>query len=345
MEFEAREPREPSEPQVKRLVDVDSEYYGKFEVSPLESGFGTTVGNALRRVLLSSVPGAAITSVKIDRVLHEFSNIPGVREDTTELLLNLKELNIRFMGTMTAGEERELKIAVKGKGEVTGADVQCPEDMEIVNPEAYIATISDEDASLSMELTVTIGKGYVLPEAQEKYKNIIGTIPVGSVFTPVRKVNYSTEPTRVGNRTDFERLVLEIWTNGTISAEAALSQAAEILIANVSLFIKEGHGSPYRLAPVGGGDSALKAPDKKIEELEFSVRTYNCLKKAGIETIADLVKTTEQQLLNIRNLGRVSLDEIKERLAEEGCSLLPSKDGEARPAHEAPADDEMTEEE
>ena len=181
-------------PQIKRLVE--SEDYGKFVVEPLDTGLGTTLGNALRRVLLSSVPGAAITSVRIDGILHEFSTITGVKEDTTELLLNLKDLNIRILGDLESEEERTLRINAHGIGDVTGADVQCPEDIEITNPEAYIASISDENSSLIIEMTVEIGKGFVLPAAQEKYKNIIGVIPVGSDFSPVKKVNYAIDPTR-----------------------------------------------------------------------------------------------------------------------------------------------------
>lgn len=346
-------------PQVQRLVDTDT--YGKFVVEPLEAGFGTTIGNALRRVLLSSVPGAAITSVRIDGVLHEFSTIPGVKEDTTELLLNLKDLNIRvhgsaetpapaepdveeeeeadvFEGEEAAGvsfrdEEQPhiIRIEARGKGEVTGADVKCPPDVEIVNPEAYIAEISEDDAALSMEMTVEIGKGFVLPEAQERYKNLIGTIPFGSVFTPVRKVNFSTEPTRVGNKTNYERLILEIWTNGTIGSEAALGKAAEILAQHAALFIQgDGQALFQRMGASSNGDGVapVKAPDARIEELDFSVRTYNCLKKAGITNVQGLVEQSERDLMNIRNFGRKSLTEVKDKLDTMGLNLRPPREGE-----------------
>lgn len=313
-------------PQVKR-VDV-SENYGKFMVEPLEAGFGTTLGNAMRRVLLSSVPGAAITSVKLDGVLHEFSTIPGVKEDTTELLLNLKDLSIRVVGEVDPDEPRILVVDSQGVGEVTGADVKCPEDVEIVNPEAYIATISEEDATLHMELTVEVGKGFVLPDAHERYKNIIGTIPVGSVFTPVRKVNFSTEPTRVGNKTNYERLVLEVWTNGTIEVDEALSKAAEILTYHMDLFLTGDGTSLVRRQPEEAAGPAVKAPDARIEELDFSVRTYNCLKKAAITNVQDLVQTSEQELMNIRNFGRKSLTEVKEKLTGMGLSLRPPREGE-----------------
>jgi len=345
-------------PRVQRLVETDT--YGKFVVEPLETGFGTTIGNALRRVLLSSVPGAAITSIRLEGVLHEFSTIPGVKEDTTELLLNLKDLNIRVhesesepvleavepipegegdeadetaaVSFRDEDEPRIIRIEACGKGEVTGADVKCPPDVEIVNPEAYIAEISEEDASLIMEMTVEIGKGFVLPEGQERYKNLIGTIPFGSVFTPVRKVNFSTEPTRVGNKTNYERLVLEIWTNGTVTAEDALGKAAEILMQHVALFV-QGDGAAL-FQGLGGrtnGDGAapaVQAPDARIEELDFSVRTYNCLKKAGITNVQDLVEQSEQDLMNIRNFGRKSLTEVKEKLDTMSLGLRPPREGE-----------------
>jgi DNA-directed RNA polymerase subunit alpha len=316
-------------PRIKRLVESDT--YGKFVVEPLATGFGTTIGNALRRVLLSAVPGAAITSVKLEGVLHEFSTIPGVKEDTTALLLNLKDLNIQVQNGTELDEPRILRVEARGKGEVTGADVKCPEDVVIVNPEAYIAEISEEDAVLNMELTVEIGTGFVLPEAQEKFKNIIGTIPFGSVFTPVRKVNYATEPTRVGNKTNFERLILEIWTNGTIAAEDALSSAAEILMEHVALFVRGDAAAALLRGAVTVEDdlsAAVKAPDARIEELDFSVRTYNCLKKAGITNVQDLVQTSEQELMNIRNFGRKSLNEVKDKLAAMDLTLRPPREGE-----------------
>jgi DNA-directed RNA polymerase subunit alpha len=345
-------------PRVQRLVESDT--YGKFVVEPLETGFGTTIGNALRRVLLSSVPGAAITSVRIEGVLHEFSTIPGVKEDTTELLLNLKDLNIQVHESDTPpapeaaepedveeggdGDETSIdalfrdddqphiiRVEARGKGEITGADVKCPSNVEIVNPEVYIAEISEEDATLSMELTVEIGKGFVLPEAQERYKNLIGTIPFGSVFTPVRKVNFSTEPTRVGNKTNYERLVLEIWTNGTVTAEDALDKAAEILTQHVALFVQgDGANLFQRISGQASpdGSAAVKAPDARIEELDFSVRTYNCLKKAGITNVQDLVEQSEQDLMNIRNFGRKSLTEVKDKLETMSLNLRPPREGE-----------------
>ncbi len=295
--------------------------FGKFVVEPLERGFGVTLGNSLRRVLLSSIEGAAITSVKIDKVLHEFSTIPGIKEDTTELLLNLKDLYVKVAknGAETT-EPRTVRIDVKGSKEgsrVTGADVQCPEDLEVVNPEVYLATISDEDAALSMEMTVEINKGYVLPDRLERRSQMgIGTIPMGAAFTPIRKVNYTVEPTRIQSNTNVERLLLEVWTNGTISPEVAISQASEILTHYLSLFIGF---KPGIAAGPGVGSENLPLPDVpgiRIEELDFSVRTYNCLKKANILTIAELIGYTESDLMQIRNFGRKSLTEVREKLIE-----------------------------
>ena len=300
--------------------------YGKFVIEPLERGYGVTLGNSLRRVLLSSIPGAAITSVKIDKVLHEFSTIPGVKEDTTELLLNLKDLHVKIYrnGSEPKPEPKTIRVNVKGEGRVTGADVECPDDVEIVNPEAYIATISDDDATLSMEMVVEINKGYVLPERQERRSQMtIGTIPMGAAFTPVRKVNYTVEATRVQSNTNFERLVLEVWTNGTILPANAISEAAKILKAYFDLFST----FERELVPaLSKGEPDLEpqgepAPFIRIEELDFSVRTYNCLKKANILTIPDLVQYAESDLMQIRNFGRKSLTEVREKLAALGQSL------------------------
>ncbi|MDI6828848.1 MAG: DNA-directed RNA polymerase subunit alpha [Armatimonadota bacterium] len=310
-------------PHIETLCQTDT--YGKFLVEPLERGFGTTIGNSLRRVLLSSIPGAAITSVKIEGVLHEFSTIPGVKEDTTELLLNLKDLHIKVHHDGSSKPEpKTIWIDVKGAGEVTGADIRTPADVEIVNPELHLATISDESASLSMEMTVEIGKGYVLPEKHERIKPTIGVIPVGAAFTPVRKVNFIVEPTRVGHRTDYERLILEIWTTGAISPTDALSESARILERHIRLFADLGGGAgieSFEMQGLVGDETQLAAKDARIEELDFSVRTYNCLKKANILTIGELVQISEQDLMGIRNFGKKSLAEVKEKLAQMGLSL------------------------
>lgn len=332
---------ELTEPRITTLEE--SATYGKFVVEPLDRGYGVTLGNSLRRVLLSSIEGAAITYVKIDKVLHEFSTIPGVKEDTTELLLNLKELYVKVHRKWAARTEPfVLRIARKGEGRVTGADVECPAGVEVVNPEAYIATIADDDASLNIEMTVEIGKGYVLPDKQERRENQpIGIIPVGSAFTPVRKVNYTVEATRVGFKTDYERLTLEITTNGTISPSEAMSEAASILMQQLEMFVDYKGARAVTLVEAGefGGGRHPEAPDARIDELEFSVRTLNCLKKAGIVTVRDLVQTSEADLMQIRNFGRKSLEEVRERLAHLGLSLkggsaLVSDEGAGGPDEE-----------
>ncbi|MGC8861428.1 MAG: DNA-directed RNA polymerase subunit alpha [Armatimonadota bacterium] len=307
----------------------DGEVYGKFVAEPLEQGFGYTIGNALRRILLSSIPGAAITSIKIDGVLHEFSTIPGVREDTTELILNLRELYVQM--NVDGSEEVEPMIVtldVHGPGEVTGADIQTPPEIVIVNPEVHIATLDDETATLRAEMTVERGKGYVLPERQEKVKQAIGVIPVGAVFSPVRKVSYTVDPTRVGHKTDYDRLVLEVTTNGTIMPSDAVSEAAKILDRHLKLFFDFARRPRGAAGEYGLGVSGTMPgpPDARIEELDFSVRTYNCLKKANVLTIGELVQLTEADLMNIRNFGKKSLNEVKEKLESLNLSLRPSTD-------------------
>jgi DNA-directed RNA polymerase subunit alpha len=317
-------------PRIETLEHSDT--YGKFVVEPLERGYGVTLGNPIRRVLLSSRRGATITSLRIDGVLHEFATIPGLREDTTELILNVKGLAVKVADNGGAyGEEpelRTLRIDKRGEGEVTGADIECPADVEIVNPELHIATLADDNASLSMELTVEVGRGFVLPANQERFKGQIGVIPIGAAFSPVRKANFQIEATRVGSRSDFERLILEIETNGALAPGEALSEAAQVLSQYVRLFFDV---SSERVArpleelttqvarPAGPG-----APDVRIEELDFSVRTYNCLKKANIQTVADLVKASEEELMNIRNFGRKSLVEVQDKLAQFGYTLVGS---------------------
>ncbi len=314
-------------PSIQTLEKSDN--YGKFVVEPLERGYGATIGNSLRRVLLSSIPGAAITYVKIDKVLHEFSTIPGVKEDTTELLLNLKNLAVRVHanGAGTKHEPKTIRLDVKGSKEgsrVTGADVQCPADIEIVNPEIYLATISDEDATLSMEMVVETSKGYVLPgNLERRSQQGIGTIPLGAAFTPVKKVNYNVEQTRVASNTNFERLVIEVWTNGTISPEASLSGGARVLMQFMNLFaqFQPGESGLLPLPEADSGPVGEPAPYYRIEELDFSVRTYNCLKKANILTIGELIGYTENDLMQIRNFGKKSLTEVREKLSALNLSL------------------------
>lgn len=321
---------EMATPRIEILEDGAT--YGKFVAEPLEQGFGYTVGNALRRVLLSSIPGAAITTLKIDGVLHEFSTIPGVKEDTTELILNLRELFVKMEVDGGDTDPRTVRIDVHGPGEVTGADIQCPPEVEIVNPEVHIATLNDETAHLSAEMTVERGKGYVLPEKQDKVKQTIGIIPIGAVYTPVRKVSYTVDPTRVGHKSDYDRLVIEVTTNGTVMPSDAMSEAAKILDRHLRLFFD------FARAPKAGGidygEAGLGAvpgpPDARIEELDFSVRTYNCLKKANVLTIRELVQLSEGDLMNIRNFGKKSLNEVKDKLESLGLALKAGERGEFR---------------
>lgn len=308
-------------------LNLDQEY-GKFVLEPLERGYGQTIGNALRRVLLSSIQGAATSAIRIDKVFHEFAPIPGVKEDTTEFLLNLKNLAIRYTGAEPLDEET-LTINVKGPGRVTGADVVCPIGLQIVNPEVYLATISDENTSFNAELKVNWGVGYTLPEKQERYRGIIGVIPTGAQYTPVTKVNYTVEQTRVGMRTDYERLVLDIWTNGSVSPNDALSQSAHILDKYFRIFFDLGAaGFEGDLGEVDSElDDLRDVPDLRIEELDFSQRTFNCLRRAGLLTLRSLAIATESDLTGIRGFGKKSLIEVRDKLMEHGLELKPPKGG------------------
>lgn len=310
-------------------LDLSSEY-GKFVLEPLERGYGQTIGNALRRVLLSSIYGAAVCAVRIDKVYHEFAPIPGAKEDTTQFLLNLKDLAVQIDTTNGAPlEDKTLRIDVKGPGRVTGADVICPEGVSIANPECYLATLSDAKSSLSVEMYVGWGSGYVLPEKQDKYKGIIGVIPTGSQYTPVKKVNYTVEATRVGMRTDYERLVLEIWSNGTVPPNDALSQSAHILDKYFRMFFEVGQVG-FDTDTFGEDDlppELANIPDMRIEELDFSQRTFNCLRRAGLLSLRALATATESDLTSIRGFGKKSLVEVRDKLQEHGLELKPPKGG------------------
>ncbi|MCH7905736.1 MAG: DNA-directed RNA polymerase subunit alpha [Armatimonadetes bacterium] len=312
-------------PYIHTLESTDT--YTKFVLEPLERGYGQTIGNGLRRVLLSSIYGAAVVAVKIEKVLHEFAPIPGVREDTTELLLNLRELAIKVEFEDTPPEEITLKIDVKGTGRVTGADIVCPEGVEIANPDCYIATIGDKRSSLRAELYVGYGTGYVLPERQEKFKGMIGVIPTGSQFTPVKKVNYIVEQTRVGTRTDYERLILEVWTNGAVAPNDAVTQAANILDRYLKLFFELGKaGLPVDVEEEEEVPSELaNIPELKIEEMDFSQRTFNCLRRAGILNLRQLAVTNEAELSSIRGFGKKSLTEVRDKLEQHSIELKPAK--------------------
>lgn len=311
-----------------QTIDL-SEDYAKFVLEPLERGFGQTIGNALRRVLLSSIQGAAVMAVKIDKVFHEFQAIPGVKEDTTEFLLNLKNLAIRVDHEGFPPEELTVRIEAKGPGRVTGADVICPEGVEIVNPNCYLATINSQHDSLTVEMYVGWGSGYVLPNHQEKYKGIIGIVPTGSQFTPVKNVNYLVEQTRVGTRTDYERLVLEVWTNGSVAPNDALTQAAHILDKFFRMFFDLGQAGsePIEQITTEMSPELAHVPEIKVEELDFSQRTFNCLRRAGILNLRQLAAVSEGDLIGIRGFGKKSLSEVREKLEEHGIELKPSKGG------------------
>lgn len=312
---------EIEKPTISKSVDEDG-CYGKFVVEPLERGYGTTLGNALRRILLSSLPGAAVTSVKIDGILHEFSTIPGVKEDVTEIILNLKKLAVRLEGENT---KRAIINAV-GPKEVTAADIIGDSDIEIFNHDLHIATL-EENATLVMEINLARGRGYVPAEQNKTESTPISVIPVDSIFTPVRKVNFTVENTRVGQVTDYDRLVLEIWTDGSITPEEGVSIGAKIMQEHLNLFIQltDATGA-MEIMVEKEEDQKEKALEMTIEELELSVRSFNCLKRAAINTVEELTQKTEEDMMKVRNLGKKSLDEVKAKLEELGLSLKPSDD-------------------
>jgi len=287
------------------------ENYAKFVIEPLERGFGITLGNALRRVLLSSIPGAAVTYVKIDGVLHEFSTIPGVVEDTVDLLLNLKGLPLK----LNSDDPKVLSLNVSGAKDVTAGDIAPDADVEILQPNYHIATLSKKDAKLSMEIGIEKSRGYVTSDKQRNIEHMIGLIPMDSIFSPIRKVNFSVDDTRVGQSVDFDRLTLEIETNGSITPDDALSEAAQILTEELRLFIGfSTEEKPVATAPASEWDVP-------VETLNLSVRSFNCLKRAGISKVSELLDMTEDEIIKMRNFGKKSLDEIKQVLEERGLSL------------------------
>ena len=312
---------EIEKPTINKFIDQDG-CYGKFVVEPLERGYGTTLGNVLRRILLSSLPGAAVTSIKIDGILHEFSTIPGVKEDVTEIILNLKKLAVRLDGEST---KRAIINAV-GPKEVTAADIIGDSDMEIFNPDLHIATL-EENATLVMEINLARGRGYVPAEQNKTESTPISVIPVDSIYTPVRKVNFTVENTRVGQVTDYDRLVLEIWTDGSITPEEGVSIGAKIMQEHLNLFIQLTDATDgLEIMVEKEEDQKEKALEMTIEELELSVRSFNCLKRAAINTVEELTQKTEDDMMKVRNLGKKSLDEVKAKLEELGLGLKPSDD-------------------
>ncbi len=307
--------------QKPKRLEIDTETltstYGKFYAQPFERGFGTTIGNALRRVLLSSIEGAAITAVKIEGVLHEFSSLPGVVEDVTDIILNLKQIPIKMHTT----EEKILTIDVERKGKVTAADLQGDSAIEILDPDAPVATLS-ENGRLRAELRVSTGRGYVSADKNFDDDMGIGYIPIDSVHSPVRRVNYHVEAARIGQATDYDRLVLEVWTNGTISPTDAVGLASTLLRDHLTIFVNADHETALEGAGEGElPENLAEYLNKSVDELELSVRSANCLKNAGIRTIRDLVQRTEKDMLETKNFGRKSLNEIKDILRPMGLSL------------------------
>lgn len=300
--------------------------YGRFVVEPLGRGYGTTLGNSLRRILLSSLPGSAVSNVKIDGVLHEFSVIPGVKEDVTEIILNLKCLAIK--NTSEGNESKVAYIDVEGEGEVTAKDIKADSDIEILNPDLHIATLSGgPNSKLYMEITISNGRGYVGADKNKKEDQPIGMLPVDSIFTPVTRVNFLVENTRVGQITDYDKLTLEVWTNGTIAPDEAVSYGAKLLNEHLALFIDLSDNAKNTEILVEKEEGKKeKVLEMSIEELDLSVRSYNCLKRAGINTVEDLACKTEEEMMKVRNLGKKSLEEVLNKLAELGLALRPSDD-------------------
>ena len=312
---------EIEKPTIECVVPEDQSNYGKFIVEPLERGYGTTLGNSLRRILLSSLPGAAVTSVKIDGILHDFSTIPGEKEDVTEIILNLKKLAVRI--TDNDNTKRVIINAV-GPKEVVAGDIIADSGLEIFNKDLHIATL-EENASLMMEINISKGRGYVSAE-QNKYENMpIAMIPVDSIFTPVTKVNFQVENTRVGQITDFDKLILEVWTDGSITPQEGVAIGAKIMQEHLKLFIDLTDSmDSVEILVEKEEDKKEKALEMTIEELELSVRSFNCLKRASINTVEELTQRTEEDMMKVRNLGKKSLEEVKSKLAELGLSLKPS---------------------
>ena len=308
---------EIEKPRIECIETPTDDSYGKYVIEPLERGYGTTLGNSLRRVLLSSLPGTAVTSIRISGIQHEFSTIPGVKEDVTEIVLNIK----RIIARLHSDEPKTVYIEASGEGEVTAGDIKADGEVEILNPELHIATLGP-DASLSMELTLDHGRGYVPADKNKNPQQIIGTIPVDSIYTPVLKVNYAVENTRVGNQTDFDKLTLEVWTDGTISPRDAVSLGAKILCDHFSLFTDLSDAMGSKSTVVEKVETQRdKVLEMTIEELDLSVRSFNCLKRANINTVEDLISKTQDEMIKVRNLGRKSLEEVEHKLAMMGLSL------------------------
>jgi DNA-directed RNA polymerase subunit alpha len=295
--------------------------HGVFVCEPLERGYGTTLGNSLRRIMLSSLPGCAVSQVKIEGVQHEFSTIPGVKEDVTEIILNIKELALR--NNSETDEPKTAYLEYEGEGVVRASDIQFDSDIEVVNPDLVIANLNDANSRLYMELTITNGRGYVGSDRNKTDETPIGVIAVDSIYTPIDRVNMKVENTRVGQQTDFDKLTLEVWTNGTMGPDEAVSLAAKVLCEHLKLFINLSNAADRFdiIAQEEGGPDAPKTDDMPIEELELSVRSYNCLKRANISTVRELTEKTEEEMMKVRNLGHKSLEEVKNKLHDLGLSF------------------------
>ena len=314
---------EIEKPRITCFDDLEDASYGKYVVEPLERGYGMTLGNSLRRILLSSLPGYAATSIKIAGVQHEFSTVPGVSEDVTEIVLNVKQLILK----LHTQEIKTVYIDAVGPCEVTAADIKADGEVEILNPELHICTL-DEGATFNMEITLSQGRGYVPSDRNKTAQTVIGVIPIDSIYSPVKKVNYSVEPTRVGDKTDFDKLTLEVWTNSTICAKDAVSLGAKILSDHLTVFTNLSDS-------VSAGSTVVEKssdrPDTKlamtIDELDLSVRSFNCLKRANINTVADLISKTGEDMMKVRNMGKKSLDEVQKKLEMMGLSLASEDSG------------------
>ena len=304
-------------------LEVDEENnYAKFVCEPLERGYGVTIGNSLRRILLSSLPGCAITSVKIEGVLHEFSTIPNVVEDVPEIIVNLKGVRLKF----DENEEKILRINFEGEGEVTAGDIETDGTVEILNPDLHIATVS-EGGSLKIEMTADRGRGYNSAEKNKKQNQDISVLPIDSIYTPVKKVNYQVENTRVGQMVDYDKLIIEVWTDGSLKAYEALSLAAKVMTGHLELFIDLSETTKNTQVMIEKEESKKeKVLEMSIEELELSVRSFNCLKRAGIATVEDLINKSETDMMKVRNLGKKSLDEVTNKLHSLGLDFAQEED-------------------
>ncbi len=315
-----------NKPNIEIAEMSEDKKYGKFVVEPLERGYGTTLGNSLRRIMLSSLPGSAVSQAKIDGVLHEFSSLPGVKEDVTEIIMNIKSLAIR--NSSETNEPKTAYIDFEGEGVVRASDIQVDPDIEIMNPDQVIATLNGgADSKLGMELTITNGRGYVGADKAKKEDMPIGVIAVDAIYTPVERVNMIVEDTRVGQVTDFDKLTLEVFTNGTLAPDEAVSLAARVLSAHLGLFIEmSDNAKTIEVMTETEDDEKEKVMEMNIDELELSVRSYNCLKRAGINTVEELCSKTQEDMMKVRNLGRKSLEEVLAKLKELGLSLNSSEE-------------------